>query len=780
MRTRSLHLSFLMVICLWANIPLSAQSIQNIKGNVTDAQSGTPLIGAYISLLEGDRISSQTVSDEKGNYRMERVPIGRQSFSVSYLGYKPVLLSNIMVTAGKEVVLDIALEEDIKSLSTVEISSKNNPSVPVNAMSNLSGRVFSIEDVSRIPASRNDVARMAGNFAGVLPADVQRNDIVVRGNAPTGLLWRLGGVPIVNPNHFATLGATGGAVSAINPNLLAKSDFLTGAFSAEYGNAIGGAFDLSFRSGNKDRLEGLVQVGASSGMEAMLEGPMLRKNGGSFLASYRYSFVEIMGKLGVNVTGMESQPQYQDLSFKLDLGQSKIGRLEVFGIAGNSSLLFPGTSFESKPESRVGIWGVNHRVLLNKNAYLKTSVAYNGVRSKYTTYDLRGSEPVITEKNQDTEERISLTSFYHQKINARANFRAGLTVENYNSTVFSNSTNLGVTRVYRDYTGQFNLWQPFVQGQYHFSKQFSMNAGLHAMYLSFNQKSAIEPRAALIWKPAEKHQLGISYGLHNQMQPLPVYLEQATNAEGVRYLPNQNLDFLKSQHLVFDYIYVPAPFWLFKFSAFQQNISNAGVQAQFASGYSTLNSGDGFNFSVPGVLNNDGSGYNKGLELTVDKQFSAGYYLSFTGTLMDSKYRGSDDVLRNSTFNSRFILNFSTGTELNLNKQHTLIYSMHLLWAGGRYYTPIDLVQSRKFDRQILSLSQANQAHFRNVFRWDMRLGYRFNSPKSKFTHEFSFDGINITAHGNPIRYVYNRATKDIKAEYQIRFIPDVNWKLTF
>ena len=150
-----------------------------------------------------------------------------------------------------------------------------------------------MEEVNRYAGGRSDPSRLAANFAGVSSPDDSRNDIVIRGNSPTGVLWRIEGLNVPNPNHFSTIGTTGGPFSAINTNVLKNSDFFTSAFPSEYGNANAGVFDLGFRSGNSDKREHTIQFGALTGLEAMTEGPINKSKGSSYLIAYRYSFTGI-------------------------------------------------------------------------------------------------------------------------------------------------------------------------------------------------------------------------------------------------------------------------------------------------------------------------------------------------------------------------------------------------------------------------------------------------------------------------------------------------------
>lgn len=171
---------------------------------------------------------------------------------------------------------------------------------------------------------------MAANFAGVSIVDDSRNDIIIRGNSPIGLLWRLDGVEVPNLNHFSAAGTTGGPVSMINNNLLANSDFFTSAFPAEYGNAMSGVFDLKMRNGNNQKREYVGQIGFN-GFELGAEGPF-KKGEGSYIVNYRYSVLGLMSKIGMKSGTGDATPYYQDLSFKINLPRTKIGKLSLFEI----------------------------------------------------------------------------------------------------------------------------------------------------------------------------------------------------------------------------------------------------------------------------------------------------------------------------------------------------------------------------------------------------------------------------------------------------------------
>ncbi|MBI3238893.1 MAG: carboxypeptidase-like regulatory domain-containing protein, partial [Flavobacteriia bacterium] len=261
-------------------LPIWAQTTtQTIRGTVIDKQSQQTIPGVAVIILESNPLKvSET--DIDGRYKLTDVLPGRYDLKVTYTGYKEIVLSNIVVTAGKETVLDISMEEHIQEVEEVVINARKKNETN-NELISLSGRSFSMEEVNRYAGGRSDPARLAANFAGVSSPDDSRNDIVIRGNSPIGVLWRIEGLNIPNPNHFSTVGTTGGPVSAINTNVLRNSDFMTSAFPAEYGNANAGVFDLGFRNGNTEKREHTFQLGALTGLEFMTEGPIRKDKNSS-------------------------------------------------------------------------------------------------------------------------------------------------------------------------------------------------------------------------------------------------------------------------------------------------------------------------------------------------------------------------------------------------------------------------------------------------------------------------------------------------------------------
>ena len=783
----------------------SQNVVQSIAGTVLDQQSEMPLIGANIRILEMDGATGAS-TDFDGYFRIEGISPGRYTVEVSYLGYESRTLSNINVTSGKSVILDIFLEESIELLDEIVITATQDKSKTVNEMATVSARTFSVEEVTRYSGGRSDVGRLAANFAGVSTSNDARNDIVIKGNSPTGVLWRLEGIPIPNPNHYSTLGTTGGPVSALNPNLLKNSDFLTSAFPAEYGNALAGVFDLGFRNGNKEEREHMFQVGAISGVEFMTEGPISRENNSSYMVSGRYSFVGLASEIGLNV-GTNATPRYQDIAFKVNLGKSKLGQFTIFGMGGTSDIeflhdqtgdddLFALEDEDSRAESAVGVIGVKHNIILDEKTYLRTIVGVSTARNDFKQDRLFNIDEPDEFKipyvlNNNTENRLTLHSFVNKKYSARFTSRIGVLFERSNFDVRLQTREERPDLDgdgFRDlqdayvFNSSADMFQGYYQSQYKASPKWTFNLGVRGQYFFLNESFAVEPRVAVNYHLSEKQTLNLGYGLHNQSQPLPILLLQDPSAIGENAMTNKDLSFTSSHHLVLGYDWNFSSDWRLKLESYYQFIQNVPVEPEPTS-FSLLNAGADFVFptDVYGLVN-EGTGFNRGIELTVEKFFSNGFYGLFTGSVYESKYKGSDNVERNTAFNNTYVVNFLAGKEFPLGKEKrkTFTIDTKVTTAGGRRFTPVDLEASAVNGFEVRDDINAFSERFDPYFRWDLKIGFRSNSKKRNVSHHFFFDFQNLTNKKNIFIQRYNRLDNTVDNVNQIGFFPDFMYRIEF
>ncbi len=784
----SVCLSFIAI-----NDQLHAQEskVQSIRGQVFDDASRSPVAGVTIQVEGLPALAA--VTNDHGRFVLENVPLGRQTLRISGVGYEEQSIPEVLVTSGKEVVLNINIIEKINTLNEVVIAGKGKRTLN-NEMVTVSGTSFNPGDTRRYAGAIGDPSRMISNVAGVASASDSRNDIVVRGNSPAGLLWLMEGINIPNPNHYGSLSSTGGPVSILNSNNLDRSDFLTGAFPAQYGNALASVFDLRLRNGNSYKTEMLAEI-SFTGFEAGMEGPFSQKSDASYVINYRYSTVGILNSLGFNIGTGTASPIYQDLNFKVYIPLSRKNKLSVWGIGGPSRISFYGNDEDTtKNENLYGsenenlltryftaIGGINLETNFSNKTYGKLSLGFSTTNEsiKHDSISTSTREAFRDWESRYNTNRYELSYFLTHKLDAKNNFVAGVSGIHYqfsllNKRIFQDAPDL--TRI--DQTDNTSLLQAYAQWKHRFSNKLSFNAGLHYQYLSLNGSGAIEPRLAVKYDISGQHSVGAAYGLHSQMQALTTYFTQTHTNTGITYT-NKNLDFTRSRHMVLNYTYKISPALILKAEAYYQTLHDVPVTT-YSSGYSALNDGANFGVNLKDSLVNKGSGRNYGLELTIEKYFSNNYYFMLTGSLYDSKYKGSDGIERNTAFNSGYIYNILAGKDFIVGKNRsTLSINFKLTGVGGKYISPIDIPASTAsgetvYDEKIAPFSLRQSPYFRA----DLKMGYRRNFRKS--TLEGGIDLRNFTNHENIFIQNYNRRTNTIVNQYQQGFLPVPYFRFTF
>jgi len=749
---------------------------ENVRGTIIDAGSQSPIQGANIFIL-GTKPLLNTISDDKGEFTIKNVPIGRYDLQVMLLGYKTVLLPNLLVKSGKEIVLEIELEELVEQLQEIEIKGNISKEKPLNEMAQISARSFTVEETERFAGTWYDPARMASNFAGVMTVGDQRNDIIIRGNSPLGLLWRFEGIDIPNPNHFGTLGTTGGPISILNNNLLSNSDFFTSAFPAEYGNALSGVFDLNMRNGNNQNHEFVAQVGMN-GFELGAEGPFSKKHKSSYLINYRYSTLKVFDALGISF-GVSGVPQYQDLSFKVNIPGTKAGKFSIFGIGGNSYIellnknhkssdwSFGRNNLDIRMGSGMGVLGLSHLYFFNENTRIKTVVAvsYTGINTKADSAYLNAA-PIVSYADNSSEIKYSFTSKFAHKIDAKNNFNLGVmsdlyTVSYSDSTIKPDYSYLQLTNA----KGNSLLFQAYAQWQHKFTDKLVWYSGLHYQFFKLNASQVLEPRSSIKFSAGKRNSFSIGFGFHSQLQPRIFYFLQSLQPDASFIRTNIQLGFSKSQQYVAAYDLMISKNFRLKLESYYQFLHKIPVEKK-PSYYSIINYGTEFYSERADSLTNRGSGKNYGLELTLEKFLSKNYYFLLTASLFESRYTGSDKIERNTAYNGNYVINFLTGYTFKIGKYNSLSIDFKVVDAGGKHYIPVDLQASKLAGNKVLDYSEAYEPQYPSYFRTDSRLSFKLN--RQKFNMELAFDLQNITKHQNILLETYDVASASIKYDYQL------------
>jgi hypothetical protein len=759
-----------------------AQFTQTIRGTIIDPLLQTPIAGATITI---NNTGMSAITDSSGNFRLKAVATGTYTLQITHIGYKEAVLPNIVVNSGKEVVLTISLELKVQAEKEVVVTANSKKNRPLNDMSIVSTRAFTVEETQKYAAAVNDPLRMVTSFAGVAAADDGGNNIVIRGNSPTGLLWRMEGIDIPNPNHFSAAGSTGGGISILSSQLLSNSDFTTGAFAAEYGNALSGVFDLKLRRGNNEKKEYTLMAGVM-GLNAAAEGPFSASYKGSYLINYRYSTLSLLNNLGVEIAG--GTTNFQDLAYNIYLPSRKLGTFTFFGFGGLSSQNTKTETDSSKWEkdfdrytsrfkANTGAAGITHTISLNYKTTLRSAAVYsyteNGFHQHYVEDDKQLS--LSHKDNFKTRKWIVSTTLNH-KINNQLALRTGAIVNFIHFTFFrlSRENEAAPVRETINTTGNATTLQGFAQWQYKPLDKLSLNAGIHYLQLLYNNTTAIEPRAAVKWDMGRKNTLSFGYGLHSQLQPLGAYF--AEDKTGAGRDPNKNLDFTKAHHYVLAYSRPLGKNLRVKAELYYQHLFNVPVSRNPEKTFSTLNIQQDF---ITDSLVNAGKGRNYGIELSLEKNLDDNYYFIVNSSLYQSKYTALDGVERNTRFNGNYLFNGVAGKEFLLGKQKK-VFGVHLklIYSGGFRTTPINVTRSQQEGYTVYKEQEAYTLRTTAYFRPDLRFSLKLN--QRKLTSTLSLDIQNVINRKNVYMDLYDIMSNSTKTYYQNGLIPVFNYKIEF
>lgn len=755
---------------------------QTLRGTVIDRDSRVPLPFASVAIMNTDPLRGST-TDQVGQFRFEKLPVGRYTLQVSYVGYEEAVVQEILLGSAKEVVISVEIRERTESIGEVFVRYKKGEAL--NQMTTVSSRSFSVEESKRYPASVSDPARMAQVFAGVSGTDDSSNEIVIRGNSPYWLLWRLEGVEIPSPNHFAEQGYHAGSISILSTNLMGRSDFHMGAFPAEYGSALSGVFDLKLRNGNNQRREYSLQAGLL-GIDLSAEGPFKKGYGGSYLFNYRYSTFSLMDQMNLQVS-QNALPKYQDLSFKFNMPTKKAGVFSVWGLGGigdDDEKYLPDTTAGENPEygytdhTKSGMYatGLNHTIFPDEKSYVRSVISLSSSYSS-ETYDDMDSMGIFHERIYDELQNNALrfSTLYNRKVSHHLTLQAGFTYSYLSYDYYSReSISTGFPTTFLNSTGNTSLYQIYAQSKYIFSDRMVLKAGLHFAHFALSSDNSLEPRMGLTINLPKEQKLTFGLGLHSKNESLPVYFVENEQADGSIYLPNLGLKMTRSIHIIMGYEKMFRSDLQLKTEAYYQRISKLPVptnpEKYWAPIFGGVNQGD--------TLANIGEGFNYGLEFTLQKYFTNSYYFLFSSSLFDSKYKPADGGWYESKFDLGFINNLVGGKEFMWGSKRMVGLNLRMIWSGGRRILSVDLPASIEQGQSVYKDYDIWSKQARDYFRID--LGLKLHFFREKTEHIVSLDIQNLTNRQNVLAEEYNPATESIEEYPMTGFIPIFNYRLEF
>jgi len=772
---------------------------QTVRGTVIDNDTKLPLIGAAIVILNSDPLIG-AFSDVNGCFRFENIPVGRTNLQISYIGYESKTIPNIEINSGKETVIDISLQESVLEIKDVIVSAERNKGEAINDMSLISSRSISIEETRRYTGGMDDPSRVISSFAGVTCSPDGSSDIIVRGNSPKYLQWRIDGIEVSSPYHMDDQNSSFGALTALNNSLLATSDFHSGAFSPEYGNVLSSIMDIKLRNGNNEKFESAFGIGIL-GVDLTLEGPLKNNYSGSYLVNYRYSTVSLIKKLGlVDVDGIVD---YQDVTFKIGLPTKGLGTFSLFGLCGLSGFSMgnikpgdfttPGSTLNSdinkdfKKKSYLINFGLNHFLTINENGFINSSLYYSGTGFNDDVFEsdtVRHKVPTF--KSKITNSRLGAAITYSNKIDAKNKIQIGskfnLFAHNYDQSINNLETDslFNVT----DFRKNINTINNFINWKHSFNEDVTLVTGLHNMNVLLNNKSTVEPRIAILWQLTNTSSVHAGYGMHSTMESVHNYFAKVKMPDGIIIEPNKNLDLLKAHHVVLGFEKRFNNNLMAKIDAYYQHLYDLPVENSDTSYYATINEGIEYKY-VP--LVNKGVGKNYGIELTMERFFDNDYYYLLSISLYNSKYKALDGVWRNTQYNNNYLFNLLIGKEFkNLGSNNNQSFSINgkIFFGGGKKYIPLlrDETGNVNVDPETNTYWDYKEAYknkIDNLFQLNLSVSYKYHT--AKVTHEIFLDLMNLTNSKSRLSEYYD-GSKSNKIGYltQFGFFPNLMYRVYF
>lgn len=764
---------FLLLFPLFAEAQIPAQTV---RGQVTNAASGSPIPGVNVILADHQPLTG-TTTDADGFFRLSGVPVGRHTFRFSYIGFETQIIRDVLVASARETVLEISLRESVSEMEALIVTPDMSKDQPINMMAVSSARLLSMEEASRYAGGFDDPARLASSFAGVA-GNLSDNAIVIRGNAPKGLLWQMEGVEIPTPSHFANiLTFGGGGITALSSQMISNSDFYTGAFPAEYGNALSGVFDLNIRNGNVQRHEHTVKIGAI-GLDLASEGPITGSGSSSYLVNYRYSTFSLIAPLLPEDAG---GVRYQNLSFKFNFPVLKGGTFSLWGIGATDR---SGQSAGETPEdwvynndreeiyspTRFGAVGLRHRVNLGSKAFLTSSLAAsgNGLRWEISRFTDDADLLYPREYVNYNSGKLTAKSVLNYRFGIRHSNRSGLTVNRmgYDQVIrYSGSSEVPLQTI-TDEKGHRYLVQAFSQSRLIFDR-VTLTGGVYVQYFDLTGSGSAEPRLGIQFRQGQ-NLYSLAYGRHSQLEPMSVYFSHPEN---------RKLGTAKADHIVAGFSRMLNPDFQIKAEAYYQYLSKVPVVD--GTSFSVLNLE--LDWFINDPLINEGAGKNYGVELTLERYLSQGWHGLLTGSLFQSKYRGGDGIWRDTRFNRGYTLVLLGGREWEFRREDKVRFlsiNGRINFMGGKRTTPVDMQKSIElrdvFYDESRAFSESEPAVFYSDFTVEFRT-YRRNR-----SDVWSLQIINLTGYKEFYGHRFNLRDSTIDEEREKILIPNLSYRIDF
>jgi hypothetical protein len=425
----------------------------------------------------------------------------------------------------------------------------------------------------------------------------------------------------------------------------------------------------------------------------------------------------------------------------------------------------------------MGASGIGHKIILNNKQYIKSTIAATTNGLDYSTKRINDNYEMVP-KNKINNKNYSfvLSSFLNTKFNAKHTNKSGFVVTGMNYNIlFQNALPVGTPlQTIVDENGLSTLISAYSNSTINLSDKFTMNAGVSGQFFTLNKHYTIEPRIGIKYQLIPTQTISLAYGLHSRLERINYFFTK--NSKYGNELINKDLDFTKSHHLVLGYDISISELKHIKVELYYQHLFNVPVITD--SSFSIINLQNDWFFNEK--LQNTGTGKNYGLDITFEKYLSEGYYYMLTCSVFNSRYKGGDNIWRDTRYDRNFVLNFLIGKEwaIGKSKQNVLGLNARLSYQGGDHYSPINTIASINSQETIFDETKAFSNQFSPAFITHVTASYKINKRNS--THQIDLKIINATSYKEFTGFEYNLITKNIDERKEALMLPNLSYKIEF
>ncbi|MCF6270406.1 MAG: TonB-dependent receptor [Melioribacteraceae bacterium] len=748
-----IFLAILFFFHLIPNYSYSQESklVGKIEGVIIDTETKTELIGANI-LIMNSTIGAAT--DINGKFVIPNIPIGNYSLKLSFLGYTPIIKTDIIVRSNRITTVNGELNPSTLQADEVVVHGEYFQKNDEQALSSIN---FSGEEIRRAPGSAGDVSRILMSLPSVAKINDQSNTLAVRGGSPIENTFYIDNIEIPNINHFPSQGASGGAIGMLNVDFIEDVDFFTGGFSAIYGNKLSSIMNLSLREGNSEKVEGQLNLDFS-GFGGIIEGPLFSDKA-TFMFSARRSYIDYLIKM-IDV-GTSVAPTYGDISGKIVYDIDKNNKLMLVGVFGDDHLSTDkNTAIENKmvfygdQDIYQSTIGLNWRSLWSNKGYSNTSISFNSMKFIEDFYETGSADLLITNRSNDMFYQFRNINFY--QFNNRHSVKFGVEakhiIADYDNwySEYTDAVGNPIESFTINETVSGNIASAF--GSYIFkpSHRLALTFGGRADYFSYANEIKLSPRFSFSYSIGDKTKLNGSTGIFYQSLPSKLLVSN----ENVRNLniPVATHFILGVEQLLTESTQLTLEVYQKDYSNFPMDRNQPGIFL-IDEAYNT----QGFYFNTNELVDN-GVAQTRGVELTIQKKLAEDFYGLIGASYFQAKYKGLDNTWRDRIYDNRFIFSAEGGYKPNYFWE----FSMRWIYAGGRPYTPFNIGESQKLNRGVLDENRINGERYDAYHSLNLRVDKRF-----------AFSGSNLVLYLS-VWNVYNR--KNVATIYwdQTENKPDV------